>query len=227
MDVVLSSGWLAFASHAGVLAALEAAEAPVDGVCGTSSGALVGALWAAGMPARDVLALLTERRPVAWIRPHRAVWRGAFTLRAMISELSRHLPSTFSGLPRPFAAGVITLQREHRLLTAGPLPQAIAASCAVPYLFAPVRVSGCDYLDGGAGDRLGLAAWRDLRPDRKRLVHLVDRTGGAPTEVGAEAMIVRSPRSGAQLWSMGAAQARFERAREATLAQLQSAAAVP
>ena len=47
-DLVLSSGFLAFARHVGVLRAVERSGQDVTGVCRTSSGALVGALWAAG-----------------------------------------------------------------------------------------------------------------------------------------------------------------------------------
>ena len=43
-DLVLSSGFLAFARQAGFLEAVEQLGLAVDGVCGTSSGALAGAL---------------------------------------------------------------------------------------------------------------------------------------------------------------------------------------
>nr|MBA2319938.1 patatin-like phospholipase family protein [Deltaproteobacteria bacterium] len=69
-DLVLSSGFLAFARHTGFLAAVEELGLPVDAVCGTSSGALVGALWTSGLPALDILALVASRRPIAWAAPH-------------------------------------------------------------------------------------------------------------------------------------------------------------
>ena len=47
-DIVLSSGFLAFAAHAGFLAAVEDVGIKVRGVMGTSSGAITGALYAAG-----------------------------------------------------------------------------------------------------------------------------------------------------------------------------------
>ena len=51
-DLVLSSGFLAFAAQCGFLQAVEESGIAVDGVCGTSSGALAGALWASGWPAQ-------------------------------------------------------------------------------------------------------------------------------------------------------------------------------
>ena len=48
MDVILSSGFLAFARHIGVFDAIEECDIEVDAICGTSSGSMVGALYAAG-----------------------------------------------------------------------------------------------------------------------------------------------------------------------------------
>lgn len=47
-DLVLSSGFLAFAYHSGFLEAVAEAGIRVRGVMGTSSGALSGALYSAG-----------------------------------------------------------------------------------------------------------------------------------------------------------------------------------
>ena len=54
VDLVLSSGFLAFARHLGFLTAIEESELDVSGVCGTSSGALVGAMWACGVVCEGV-----------------------------------------------------------------------------------------------------------------------------------------------------------------------------
>ena len=212
-DLVLSSGFLAFARHAGFLAAVEDVRLPVGGICGTSSGALVSSLWASGMPAAEVLSMLTARRPISWARPHWAPWQGAFRLDGVVSELRTRLPSTFAGLDRPFAVGVATPGGGHRLLDAGPLPEAVAASCAVPWLFAPVEIGGERLYDGGAVDRLGLGGWRERRPDARLVVHRVDAsgTGSEPDLTGLH--VVRSPRSGASMFSLGDVRAAFDLSR--------------
>ena len=64
-DLVLSSGFLAFARHVGVLRAVERSGNEVSGLCGTSSGALVGALWAAGVSADRVLEKIVAQQPFA------------------------------------------------------------------------------------------------------------------------------------------------------------------
>lgn len=222
IDLVLSSGFLAFASHAGVLRAIEDLGVGIEGICGTSSGALVGALWASGLSAEEVLAVVTERPPLSWVSGHVAPWRGLFRLDPMIAELEARLPASFSALTCPLAVGVVhAADRSHQLLTDGPLPRAVAASCAVPWLFAPVDVGGQILADGAVADRTGLAAWRALRPDRHPVIHLVDRSAGARAEPSADPLwVVRSPRSRASLWSLGDARARFERSRRAAHAVL-------
>lgn len=53
-DLVLSSGFLAFASHSGFLKAVNEAEVNVGGVMGTSAGALSGSLYSAGYSPKKV-----------------------------------------------------------------------------------------------------------------------------------------------------------------------------
>ncbi|MEN0066565.1 MAG: patatin-like phospholipase family protein [Myxococcota bacterium] len=214
-DLVLSSGWLAFASHAGFLAAIEEAQVPVDGICGTSSGSLAGALFASGMPATEIFALLTRHPPLRWVRPSIRPWRGLFHLGPMIAELERHLPPTVAALDRPFGAGVID-RNGFRLLTEGPLPYIVAASCAVPYIFRPIEIDGVAYQDGGVADRTGLDDWRALRGNVDPIVHVLAASYGPELPVHAT-RVVPSPRSGAYLWSLGDVEARFERTRAATL----------
>jgi predicted acylesterase/phospholipase RssA len=207
VDLVLSSGFLAFARQVGFLLAVEDAVAArriqVDGVCGTSSGAMVGALWCAGLPAARIGAELSARPPIRWLRPSPTPWRGAFSLSAARDHLAGLMPGAFRDLPRPFAVGVVR-DRAPTLLTGGPLPDAVVASCAMPWVFSPIAIDGGLYSDGGARDRTALAAWRSLRPGRRCVLHLVERSAG-PDEgpVPDDVVTVRSPRSGARFWDLG------------------------
>jgi NTE family protein len=60
LGLVLSGGGLFGAAHVGVLEGLAALGVTPDLVVGTSAGALVGGLWAAGVPARDLHAITAE-----------------------------------------------------------------------------------------------------------------------------------------------------------------------
>ncbi len=214
MDVVLSSGFLAFARHCGFLAAVEDAGVEVTGACGTSSGALVASLWVAGYSASQIADELSADAPIRWMRPRLAVWSGVFGLERVVERLRGWLPATFEELDRPFGVGVLTPDGRGELVTSGPLPEAVAASCAVPYVFAKVPVSGRRLADGGAVDRLFLPHWTAHRGlAAPPLVHLVDRSAGAPTSVPGDVPVVRTPRSGAKFWNLGDFAGQVEEAR--------------
>jgi len=212
-DIVLSSGFLAFAAQAGFLQGVEESGLEVGGVCGTSSGALAGALWAAGWSAERIYTELCSAPPIRFLRPNLFFWRGAFSLRAMEARLRRDLPSRFSDLQRPFGVGVVDAGCVE-LVTRGDLPSAVAASCAIPVVFAPVRREGRVLSDGGARDRTAIRSWREYRPGVPTVLHLVERSAGAADapDLG-DGPVVRSPRSGAKLWGLGDTRARFEAAR--------------
>ncbi len=217
MDLVLSSGFLAFARHCGFLHAVEERALSVEGICGTSSGALVGAMWAAGIPAVEIVQRLSARRPLSLVRPSGTPWRGICSLSALIAQLRLWLPATFGELSHPLAVGVMDDHGRGLLLSEGSLPEAVAASCAVPYLFVPVAVDGVQYADGGAVDRLGLEPWSRLRGEREQLVHLVERSAGAETVLPPGLSVVRTPRSGANFWSLGDFFGQVEEARKLSL----------
>ncbi len=58
--LVLSGGGARGAAHVGVLLALKKLRIPVDCIAGTSMGAIVGGLYAAGMPARALRSVLMD-----------------------------------------------------------------------------------------------------------------------------------------------------------------------
>lgn len=222
MDLILSSGFLAFARHAGFLAALEARRVPIEAIVGTSSGALVGALWAAGHAPAAIMAELAEGRPLSKLRWSLTPWRGVFRLDRVVAQLARLLPPTFEDLPRPLGVGVVDGQGTHHLITSGPLPEAVVASCAMPYVFERIRVGEAPYFDGGAVDRLGLDAWRRWRgAGRTAIAHHVQRTRGVDVATDlAGVTVVKTPRSGASFWSLGDWRSHMQEAQAITDAAL-------
>jgi predicted acylesterase/phospholipase RssA len=218
-DLVLSSGFLAFARHVGFLRAVEEAGVEVDAVCGTSSGALVAALWAAGVPAEEIGRELSARPPIRWMRLSLMPWRGLFRIEPVIARLRQLLPATFAELRRPLGVGVMDRGNAHHLLTDGPLPEAVAASCAIPLIFQPVWLAGRRLSDGGAVDRLGLSVWRRWRPGRCALLHWVEGTRGKEPSPDLEGLrIVRTPPSGASFFNLKEFDSQVLEARSATAA---------
>jgi predicted acylesterase/phospholipase RssA len=221
VDLVLSSGFLAFARHIGFLQAVEDRGVEVGAVVGTSSGALVGALWAAGLSPSAIAEELGAKAPIRSIGFHSRPWQGLFSMKRVIARLRELLPPRFDDLPRPLAVGVALRSGEHRLLHQGDLPEAVAASCAIPHVFAPVRIETTPYVDGGAVDRLGLDGWKQWRPGRSVLVHWVERSAGRDPSTPT-VPLVRSQRSGASFFSLGPFRDQVQQAHRHTLQVLPS-----
>jgi NTE family protein len=223
VDLVLSSGLFAFSRHVGVIEALERREIQPEAVVGTSSGALVAALWLAGMKPAELCRTLCAVRPVRWLVPNARPWQGAFSTRRIAQELGRHLPPSFEDLPRSLAVGVASTAGEHRLIDRGPLVDAGVASLARPRLFAPVLRAGQPAVDGGTVDRRALQAAVQRRPGRRVILHEVERPHGRPPE-GAERPLVhiQTEPSAATLLGTGPYYFEKERARTVALAALHS-----
>lgn len=153
----LSSGFFGFFAHAGAVSVLEEERLLPARICGSSAGALVGGLLAAGLTAARMRAeLLSLRREDFWDpRPGLGLLRGA----RFRQRLDALLPvRTFEACPRPVALSAFDLRaRRTAVLRSGALAPAIHASCAAPVLFQPVWIDGRAYLDGGVLDRHGLA----------------------------------------------------------------------
>jgi NTE family protein len=155
--LALSSGFFGFFAHAGVLAVLEEEGILPARVCGSSAGALVGGLWAAGLPASRIQdELLALRREHFWDpRPGLGVLRGG-RFRSRLESLAP--VRTFAECRVPLAVSTFDLAaRRTTVLRAGDLAPAIHASCAFPFLFQPVRIGRRLFLDGGVLDRPGMA----------------------------------------------------------------------
>lgn len=113
------------------------------------------------------------------------------------------------------------MRGNHLLLREGDLASAVAASCAMPYVFASVPVNDGRYYDGGALDRVGFSAWQRWRPGRRALVHWVERTAGRDVQVEMTGhTLVRTPPSGASFLSLGNFWEQVEEARTLTRAAL-------
>jgi predicted acylesterase/phospholipase RssA len=166
VDLILSSGFLAFARQAGVLAAVEDYGLNVDRIVGTSSGSLAGSLFAAGLSATQVADELSRQRPIALLTPSINLHRGAFSLGKLTAHLRELLPKDFTGLQSKLAVGVFEKESgKFKLVEDGDLPAAVAASCAIPFLFQPVLAGSPPMLlaDGGAkSEGSYLYMWRRL-----------------------------------------------------------------
>lgn len=140
VGIALGGGVVRGLAHIGVLAELEAARIPIDIVAGTSVGAVIGALFAAGMSAAEMEYVAGKIR---WRDLARPVWpgQGLLSFEPLEHTFVRLLGDmSFADLVRPFAA-ICTDMRTGRqvVISEGRLAPAVRASASVPVVVTPLE----------------------------------------------------------------------------------------
>ncbi len=150
IGLVLGGGAAKGFAHIGVIKALEAQGIVPDLVIGTSAGALVGALYAAGMSGFELQALaipFNEFEVSDWVLPDRGLLKGEalakFVNTAVGNRPLEKLPKKFGALTTDLASG------EPVVFRTGDTGTAVRASSSVPGIFQPVLIRGREYVDGG------------------------------------------------------------------------------
>lgn len=155
--LAMSSGFFGFFAHAGMLSALSSQGLHPSGFSGSSAGAMVAAAAASGVSADELYAVLKDvTRADFWdVRPGLGLLRGD-RFRQLLSDMLG--VTTFEACASPLTLSVWRVRaRETRVISSGDLPSAVHASCCFPGLLQPVIRDGERLLDGGIGDRPGLA----------------------------------------------------------------------
>ena len=154
--LALSSGFFGFYAHAGVVSVLAEEGFEPTHISGSSAGALVGGCWAAGLSPEAIQATFFDLRREDFWDP--APGFGLLRGRLFRERLKTTLPiDAIHECHVPFRPSVFDVfGRRTEVLQQGPLAESIAASCALPGLFQPVRLNRRAYLDGGIADRPGL-----------------------------------------------------------------------
>lgn len=154
--LTLSSGFFGFFAHAGLVCALEEANIFPEKITGSSAGALIGACWASGLSAHEIRdhLLRIEKKDFWDPCPGFGLLRGSL-FREVLDGI---LPiKVFSECRFTLNLSVYNIiRRKTETLNSGEINPAIRASCAVPFLFHPVKVNRSYYLDGGIHDRPAL-----------------------------------------------------------------------
>jgi NTE family protein len=185
VGLVLSGGGAKGLAHIGALKTIDSLGVKIDYVAGTSMGAIVGSLYAAGYSGKqldsifkdlDFEKLISDDIPRASKTFYERENSEKYAITLPIKKMKIQLPSalsrgqnvynlfsklmlhvsainSFEDLPIPFFCIATDIETgEKVMLDKGSLPQAIAASGALPTLFQPVTIDGKILTDGGVVD---------------------------------------------------------------------------
>lgn len=147
---VLSGGGVRGFAHLGLLQALDEFGIRPEAISGVSSGAIVGALYAAGHRPADILQFMKGHSYFGW--DHFLLkGDGFFSMRSLLDTLEKYIPAnSFENLQtRLYVTATNFTRNESVVFSSGPLHKAIIASASVPVIFEPVLWEGSLLMDGG------------------------------------------------------------------------------
>jgi NTE family protein len=173
-SLVLGGGGVKGLAHIALLKRLDALKAKPSFIVGTSMGAIIGGLYAAGVSGEEIEArvrahIINPGEKVNDIfKKHKALFkwakvfsfeksRGGFLAAEGLFEhlFSEIVDMTFNDLETPFMAVATNYFSGDAIgLADGELLPAIKASMAVPGVFAPVKLGGTLLVDGGLVNNL-------------------------------------------------------------------------
>ncbi len=150
VGLVLSGGGIRGLAHVGMLKALKEAEVECEVVSGSSVGAVVGALYAAGYNEEDMLNFFRQT-PLFKYNFFTINKPGFFDTEKYYNIFKKYLPrDSFSVLSRQLFVTATDLQKgELKFFSEGSLILPLLASAALPPVFSPVKINGVLYADGG------------------------------------------------------------------------------
>jgi len=157
LTVALSGGSIRGVAHIGFLEVLDKHNIPVNRIVGTSMGALVGGLYAAGKlkELKEELLKLSKNKILALLLSDR-IKKG----KSSTKEIEKILEPMIKGvqtekLPIRFTAIATNLKTGGEIyLEKGSLLRNISASTSIPGIFQPVKIKNMLLVDGGVTDPL-------------------------------------------------------------------------
>lgn len=199
LGLVLGGGAARGIAHVGALLVMEEHKIYPDIITGTSVGALVGGLYAAGVSALRLKALVAD---VSWLdlvslklpRPNlrdfaRSLPLGLLDIDKMIPWIDSLIGEgiLIEQLNTPFAAiSTDLVTGEVVAMNRGLLAPAIRASCAVPGIFTPYRRNGRLLGDGVVANNLPVSVARELGADYVIAIDLLPPADFSPIKRQSE-----------------------------------------
>jgi NTE family protein len=162
LGLVLSGGGMRGAAAVGAVKALQETGIEPQFIAGTSVGAIVGAFYAAGYDASEMMDFL-KNTPLFSLSGYTLTKSGILDAEKYAASLDPFFKNDhFEDLARPLYVAATNLNTgDCDYLHSGALVPALLASAALPGLFAPVRIGEHLYVDGGIIDNFPVEQLRD------------------------------------------------------------------
>lgn len=150
IGIVLSGGGARGISHLGALQAIDEWGIRPKFISGTSAGAIVGALYAAGQPPAEILNFITKTNILRYFKPS-SNFTGLLRLEKTAEAFRLFLAEdNFESLKIPLFVNATDIERgETVFFHSGELIKPLQAASCIPLLFEPVEIDGRFYIDGG------------------------------------------------------------------------------
>ena len=206
VGLILGSGAARGWAHIGVIQALRSAGLHIDLVCGTSIGALVGAVhannrldeldeWVRTLSMRDVVSFMDLTLAGGVLKGDRLM---AFFRQRFLDRSIEELELAFGAVATSLYGGTEVWLRSGNALAA------VRASIALPALFAPVRHNGQVLVDGGLVNPVPVSLARAMGAD---ILIAVDLNAGLlgrhlrrPSAPDSNASLPSSPEIHTESW---------------------------
>ena len=163
LGLALSGGGARGFAHPGALKAIEDFGLRPDIICGTSSGAIAGVLYADGYTPEEIIHLFVgkEFREFVELQIPIAAIFGTSGFRRFLKKNLRS--KTFEELRIPVKIVATNLDEGKSVIfDHGPIIDALIASCSIPIIFNPVVINGVNYVDGGVCKNFPVSPIRSL-----------------------------------------------------------------
>lgn len=164
--LVLGAGASKGFAHVGVLKVLESHKIPIHMIVGTSVGSFVGSLYAYGYDAYQLqtMAFALQREDLIDLTiPDNGFVRGE-KLENYVNWALKNTPIEKLRIPF-YAVATNVLTGEEIVFGVGNTGMAVRASCSVPGVFQPAKISDGTYMDGGVVSPLAIDVARKYGAD--------------------------------------------------------------
>ena len=162
VGVALSGGGARGFAHCGALLALEEMGIRPDIMAGVSAGSVVTALYGAGMRPEEIVKAFADVK-FGDLAEFTIPRDGFFSIVGLRNFLRKNIPyADIADIPFPTVICATDIDNNAPVaFRKGDPVECVAASCAIPIVFKPVKINGITYVDGGVLANLPAWALRD------------------------------------------------------------------